>query len=43
MNFKAVHGTLVVFLQNDAGFQRWGPTTERVKELLISAKPRESL
>ncbi|KAL4235084.1 mRNA (2'-O-methyladenosine-N(6)-)-methyltransferase [Mactra antiquata] len=43
MNFKAVHGTLVVFLQNDAGYQKWGPTTERVKELLISAKPRESL
>ena len=43
MNFKAVHGTLVVFLQNEAGFQKWGPTTERVKELLLAAKPRESL
>lgn len=43
MNFKAAHGTLVVFLQNDAGFAKWGPTTERVKELLLSAKPREKL
>ena len=43
MSFKAAHGTLVVFLQNEAGFAKWGPTTERVKELLLSAKPREKL
>ncbi|WAR12142.1 CAPAM-like protein [Mya arenaria] len=42
-NFKAMHGTLVVFLQNELGFQKWGPSTERVKELLIAAKPKESL
>ena len=42
-NVKAAHGTLVVFLQNEAGFQKWGPTTERIKELLIAAKPREQL
>ncbi|KAH3775981.1 mRNA (2'-O-methyladenosine-N(6)-)-methyltransferase-like [Dreissena polymorpha] len=43
MHHKAAHGTLVVFLQNDAGFDKWGPTTERVKELLIAAKPKQSL
>ena len=30
---RAVHGTLIIFLQNDAGFAKWGPTPERVKEL----------
>jgi phosphorylated CTD-interacting factor 1 len=35
-----VHGTLVVFLQNEAGFKKWGPTPEKIKELLIAAKPK---
>jgi phosphorylated CTD-interacting factor 1 len=26
MSAKAVFGTLVVFLQNEAGFNKWGPT-----------------
>ena len=29
----SVHGTLVTFLQNEAGFEKWGPTTERIEEL----------
>ena len=26
VSVKAVHGTMIVWLQNDAGYQRWGPT-----------------
>ena len=26
VSVKSVHGTMVVWLQNDAGYQRWGPT-----------------
>lgn len=43
MSAKSLHGTLVVFLQNDAGFAKWGPTPERLKELLLSAKPRDTV
>ena len=42
MNIKAVHGTVIIFLQNDAGFIKWGPTPERVKEVLLAYIPRES-
>lgn len=33
---KAQYNTLVYFLQNDAGFLKWGPTPERVEELVES-------
>lgn len=33
---RSSHGTLVVFLQNDAGFEKWGPTPERLTELAMS-------
>lgn len=26
VSVKCVHGTMIVWLQNDAGYQRWGPT-----------------
>ena len=26
VNVKSAHGTMIVWLQNDAGYQRWGPT-----------------
>lgn len=39
MNVRSVHGTLVVWLQNNAGFQRWGPTEERVEALLEAFRP----
>ena len=26
INQKSAHGTMIVWLQNDAGYQRWGPT-----------------
>ncbi|XP_039251610.2 mRNA (2'-O-methyladenosine-N(6)-)-methyltransferase-like isoform X1 [Styela clava] len=36
---KSVHGTLLFFLQNDAGFEKWGPTPARLRELLSSFQP----
>ncbi|CAB1315554.1 unnamed protein product [Coregonus sp. 'balchen'] len=36
MYYKAVHGTVVIFLQNAAGFAKWEPTPERVQELLAA-------
>lgn len=36
MNIRSSHGTLVVFLQNDGGFEKWGPTPERLSELALS-------
>ncbi|XP_029652931.1 mRNA (2'-O-methyladenosine-N(6)-)-methyltransferase [Octopus sinensis] len=37
LNVKAAHGTMVVFLQNEAGASQWGPTPDRVKELIQAA------
>ena len=28
---RSVNATMIVWLQNDAGYQRWGPTEERVE------------
>uniref|UniRef100_A0A8C8IZW8 mRNA (2'-O-methyladenosine-N(6)-)-methyltransferase n=1 Tax=Oncorhynchus tshawytscha TaxID=74940 RepID=A0A8C8IZW8_ONCTS len=36
MYYKAVHGTVIIFLQNDAGFTKWEPTPERIQELLAA-------
>lgn len=36
---RSVHGTQVIFLQNDAGFSRWGPTPERIDALIEAYKP----
>ncbi|BFZ13338.1 hypothetical protein BsWGS_16377 [Bradybaena similaris] len=41
MNCKAIFGTLVVFLQNDAGYARWTPTEEKIKELTQAIKPKD--
>ncbi|CAG2172791.1 unnamed protein product, partial [Oppiella nova] len=38
VNVKSAHGTLVVFLQNDSGFLKWGPTPERLDELVDAYK-----
>ncbi|CAG5118671.1 unnamed protein product [Candidula unifasciata] len=38
MNCKAVFGTLVVFLQNEAGYAKWTPTAEKIKELVLASK-----
>lgn len=36
---KNVHGTMVVWLQNNAGFARWGPIESRVEALLDAFRP----
>ncbi|XP_077315359.1 mRNA (2'-O-methyladenosine-N(6)-)-methyltransferase isoform X1 [Lithobates pipiens] len=36
--YKAVHNTAVLFLQNEAGFQKWTPSAERVQELCTAYK-----
>uniref|UniRef100_A0A8C7RKS4 mRNA (2'-O-methyladenosine-N(6)-)-methyltransferase n=1 Tax=Oncorhynchus mykiss TaxID=8022 RepID=A0A8C7RKS4_ONCMY len=36
MYYKAVHGTVIIFLQNAAGFAKWEPTPERIQELLAA-------
>lgn len=38
MYYKAVHGTAIIFLQNNAGFAKWEPTTERIQELQAAYK-----
>ncbi|PVD21090.1 hypothetical protein C0Q70_19256 [Pomacea canaliculata] len=40
VNVKSVHGTLVVFLQNEAGYKQWGPSTDKIKELILASKPK---
>lgn len=39
LNVRSVHGTVIVWLQNTAGHQRWGPTEERVESLLEAFRP----
>uniref|UniRef100_A0AAQ5YNB3 mRNA (2'-O-methyladenosine-N(6)-)-methyltransferase n=1 Tax=Amphiprion ocellaris TaxID=80972 RepID=A0AAQ5YNB3_AMPOC len=39
MYYRAVHGTAVLFLQNDAGFVKWAPTPERLAELTAAYRP----
>nr|CAD7585766.1 unnamed protein product [Timema genevievae] len=39
LNVRCAHGTLVVWLQNNSGYQRWGPTEERVEALLEAFRP----
>lgn len=36
---RSAHGTLVVWLQNNQGYQRWGPTDDRVEALLEAFRP----
>lgn len=36
---KSIHGTMVVWLQNNGGYQRWGPTEARVDALLEAFRP----
>lgn len=39
LNVRSAHGTVVAWLQNNAGYQRWGPTEERVEALLDAFRP----
>ena len=43
INVKSAHGTLIVFLQNAAGYAKWGPTPERLKELHLAYRPKDSV
>lgn len=36
---KNIHGTMVVWLQNNVGFTRWGPIESRVEALLDAFRP----
>ncbi|KAI1297205.1 hypothetical protein HDE_04734 [Halotydeus destructor] len=38
LSIKSPHATLVIFLQNDSGFLRWGPTPDRIDALAESFK-----
>lgn len=38
-NVRSVHGTQMIFLQNDTGFARWGPTPERLDAVIEAYKP----
>uniref|UniRef100_A0A182Y9I3 Uncharacterized protein n=1 Tax=Anopheles stephensi TaxID=30069 RepID=A0A182Y9I3_ANOST len=39
VNFKSIVGTMVVWLQNTAGYARWAPTEARVDALLEAFRP----
>lgn len=39
VNVKCMHGTMVFWLQNDAGYTRWSPTDSRVDALLEAFRP----
>ena len=36
---RSVNSTMIVWLQNDAGYQRWGPTEDKVENLLEAFRP----
>lgn len=39
MIIRSGNAMVLVWLQNDAGYQRWGPTEERVEQLLEAFRP----
>lgn len=39
VNIRSKNGLLVIWLQNSPGFQRWGPTEDRVESLLEAFRP----
>lgn len=39
INVRSAHGTVIIWLQNAAGCQKWGPTEERVEALLEAFRP----
>ncbi|XP_074645093.1 mRNA (2'-O-methyladenosine-N(6)-)-methyltransferase-like [Tubulanus polymorphus] len=40
-NIKAMHGTLIIFLQNEAGLSKWEPTADRLHELRLAFRPKD--
>ncbi|XP_044750647.1 mRNA (2'-O-methyladenosine-N(6)-)-methyltransferase [Coccinella septempunctata] len=39
LNVRSVHGTVIIWLQNTAGNQRWEPTDDKVQALLEAFRP----
>ncbi|ENN74743.1 hypothetical protein YQE_08681, partial [Dendroctonus ponderosae] len=39
LNVRSNHGTVIVWLQNGAGYHKWEPTEERVQALLEAFRP----
>lgn len=39
VNIRSKNGLLVIWLQNSPGYQRWGPTEDRVEALLEAFRP----
>lgn len=39
LNIRSVHATVIVWLQNPAGHQRWEPTEDRVQAVLEAFRP----
>lgn len=39
INVRSTHGTIIIWLQNNAGCEKWGPTDKRVEVLLDAFRP----
>lgn len=39
LNVRSAHGTVIVWLQNTAGHQRWEPSEDRVQALMEAFRP----
>lgn len=39
LNVRSPHGTVIVWLQNATGYQRWEPTEERVQQVMEAFRP----
>jgi phosphorylated CTD-interacting factor 1 len=39
LNVRSAHGTVIVWLQNVSGHQRWEPTEERVQSVMEAFRP----
>ena len=39
VNIRSIHSTVIIWLQNTAGYQRWTPNEDRVVAVLESFRP----
>lgn len=39
INVRSSHGTIIIWLQNNAGFKKWGPNDKNVEALLEAFRP----
>nr|XP_054748424.1 mRNA (2'-O-methyladenosine-N(6)-)-methyltransferase-like [Lytechinus pictus] len=42
VSWRAAHGTMMIFLQNDEGNQLWPPTDEGIQAVMDAAKPKSA-